>query len=162
MTDIYGLNLPLYQDKITAEVERLYGDEFEVIEDTLADDQVMYRDFRGQMPAYIILRYGPMMPKRRGRTFAGPKQDEYYGTVDVIAVAAQGKTSRRLAAAVANDLLGWKPDGTAPMILQDDGGMFAAFVVTNNEVRPTRTMASQRMRFNVNNRDVGQTARPQV
>lgn len=158
----YGLNIPLYQDNITAEVERLYSPQFEVIEDTLDDDNVMYRDFHGQSPAYIILRYGPMMPKRRGKSFAGVRHDEYYGTVDIMAIAAKGSSARSLCSAVTNDLLGWSPDGNSVMSLQDDGGMFAAFVVTSNEVRPTRTIASQRMRFNVNNKDVGQTARPQV
>ncbi len=159
---VYGLNLPAYQANITAKVTELYEPEFEVIEDTLADDQVMYRDFHGQMSAYVILRYGPMLPKRRGKTFAGVKHDEYYATVDVMAIAAVAQDARILCAAVTNDLLGWAPDGVAPMSIQDDGGMFAAFVVTSNEVRPTRNIASQRLRFNVNNADIGKTARPQV
>lgn len=159
---VYGLNLPLYQDNITAKVKGLYSPQFEVIEDTLADDQAIYRDFHGQMPAYLILRYGPMLPKRRGRTYAGVKHDEYYATVDVMAVAAQAKIARQLCAAATNDLLGWAPDGASPMSIQDDGGMFAAFAVSSNEVRPTRSVVSQRLRFNVNNVDVGKTARPQV
>ena len=38
--------------------------------------------------------------------------------------------------------------------------MFAAFVVSSNEARPTRSIASQRLRYNVNNVNVGQLPLP--
>lgn len=154
-----GLNLFAYQSAITAEVERLYPD-YEVIEDTLEDDHAMTRDFKGKMPAYFILRYGPLMPVRRGKNFGGPKLDEYYSTVDVMTVASKGNLARSLNAAAVGDLLGFCPDGVAPMNLQDDGGMFAAFVVSSNEARPTRSVVSQRFRYPVNSKKVGETARP--
>jgi hypothetical protein len=137
----------------------MYPDK-EVIEDTLEDDHVIERDTRGKMPDYIILRYGPLMPKRRGRTFKGVLHDEYYATVDVMAIASKGNIARSLCTAVMLDLLSFRPDGVSPMSLQDDGGMFAAFVVSSNEARPTRSIASQRLRFNVNNANVGYTPRP--
>jgi hypothetical protein len=154
-----GLDLIGYQDAITARVQLLYPS-YDVIEDTLDDDAVLSRDIRGKMPAFIILRYGPKLPKRNGKGFAGVKFDEYYATVDIMAVASKGRIARQLCDAVTNDLLGWAPDGNSPMSIQDDGGMFAAFVVSSNEVRPTRSLASQRIRFNVNNTNVGHTARP--
>ena len=154
-----GLDLVGYQEAITAEVKRLYPD-YEVIEDTLEDDRAMGRDLNGKMPAYIVLRYGPMMPKRRGKSFKGALHDEYYGTVDIMAVASKGNIARRLCNAVLVDLMGYRPDGVAPMGLQDDGGMFAAFVVSSNEARPTRSIASQRLRFNVNNTGIGESLRP--
>lgn len=154
-----GLDLFGYQEAITAQVEALYPD-YDVIEDTLDDDAVLYRDFGLKMPAYIILRYGPMMPKRHGKSFAGPRFDEYYSTVDLMAVGSKGKIARRLSAALAVDLLGWKPDGVAPMTIQDDGGMFAAFTVSSNEVRPTRSLASTRMRYNINTNNIGKNPRP--
>lgn len=154
-----GLDLVAYQEAITAEVERLYPD-YEVIEDTVEDDRAMERDLNGKMPAYIILRYGPLMPKRRGKSFKGVKHDEYYGTVDIMAIASKGNIARKLCTAILLDLMGFKPDGNAAMGLQDDGGMFAAFVVSSNEARPTRSIASQRLRFNVNNVNVGVTPRP--
>lgn len=156
---VEGLDLTAYQAAITAFVKQMYPDK-EVIEDTPEDDFVFTRDTRGKMPDYIILRYGPLMPKRRGRTFKGVLHDEYYATVDVMAIASKGNIARSLCTAVMLDLLTFRPDGVATMSLQDDGGMFAAFVVSSNEARPTRSIASQRLRFNVNNKNVGHTPRP--
>lgn len=154
-----GLDLISYQEAITAQVQLLYPT-YDVIEDTVDDSAVLERDFRGKMPAYIILRYGPKLPKRRGKSYAGPKFDEYYATVDVMAIASKGKIARQLCDAVTNDLIGFMPDDNSPMTIQDDGGMFAAFVVSSNEARPTRSLASQRLRFNVNNSNIGYIARP--
>lgn len=154
-----GLNLIAYQDKITQHITDLYGDSFDVIEDGLADDEVLQRDTNGKPPTFIILRYGPMLPKRRGKSFMGARGDEYYATVDVMAISNEGRKARFLEAAITDDLLGYSPDGAAPMSLQDDGGMFAAFVVASNEARPTRWIASQRFRFTVNSVDVGRSPR---
>lgn len=153
-----GLNLIGYQDAVTAEMKRLYP-ELDVLEDTLDDDAILWRDIRGKAEAYFVLRYGPLMSKRRGKSFAGVRHDEYYGTVDIMAVASKGRIARALAQSAAVDLFGFKPDGVAPMGLQDDGGMFAAFVVSSNEARPTRSIASQRLRFNVNNAKIGVSPR---
>lgn len=154
-----GMDLVSYQDAITNEVKRLYPG-YTVIEDTVEDDRTIERDPMGKMPAYVILRYGPKLPKRRGKTFKGALHDEYYATVDVMAIASKGRIARVLCDAITNDLLQFRPDGVAPMSIQDDGGMFAAFVVSSNEARPTRSLASERLRFNVNNRNIGTTARP--
>lgn len=153
-----GLDLYGYQEAITARVKELYPN-FDVIEDTLEDDRALTRDFTGKMPAYIILRYGPMLPTRRGKSFAGARHDGYYATVDLMAIAAKGNIARRLGNALMTDMLGWKPDGVSEMKIQDDGGMFAAFVVSSNEARPTRSIASERMRFNVNTNHIGETPR---
>ena len=153
-----GLNLIGYQDAITAEVKRLYPG-YEVFEDTLDDDSILWRDIRGKMDAYIVVRYGPLMPKRRGRSLKGPLYDEYYGTADVMAIASKGRIARALGQSLAVDLLSLKPDGVSAISLQDDGGMFAAFVVSSNEARPTRSITSQRLRFNVNSVAVGTTPR---
>lgn len=154
-----GLDLYSYQEAIIAEVERLYPD-YDVIEDTLEDDRILTRDITGKMPAFIILRFGPLLPARRGKSFAGPTHDEYYATVDLMAVAAKGKIARRLSSAMVADMMGFKPDGTAPMSINDDGGMFAAFVVSSNEARPTRSIASSRMKFSVNTNNIGFNPRP--
>lgn len=161
MDAVEGLNLTAYQEAITAEVKRLYPG-FEVIEDTVEDDRAIERDFNGKMEPYIIIRYGPLMPagRRRGKSFAGNLHDEYYGTADVMAIAPKGNMARKLCTAVMLDLLQFSPDGVAKMTLQDDGGMFAAFVVSSNEARPTRSIASQRLRFAVNNKNVGALPRP--
>lgn len=151
---VEGLDLFAYQEAITAEVRRLYPD-FDVIEDTLEDDKILERDFHGKQEAFVILRYGPLMPKHRGRSFGGSLHDEYYATVDIMAIASKGNIARKLSTAVMLDMLQYAPDDVAKLTLQDDGGMFAAFVVSSNEARPTRSIASQRMRFSVNNKNVG-------
>lgn len=153
-----GLNLIGYQDAIMARIKTLYPD-FDIYEDTLDDDAVLKRDIRGKMEAYLVIRFGPIMPKRRGRSFKGALHDEYYGTVDVMAVASSGRIARTIAPAVATDLLSFRPDGVSAMTLQDDGGMFAAFTVSSNEARPTRSIASQRLRYNVNSKKIGTTPR---
>lgn len=153
-----GLNLIGYQDAITREMERLYPD-YLIYEDTLDDDSILWRDWHGKMEAYFVLRYGPLMPARRGRSLIGARHDEYYGTVDIMGVASKGRIARAITQAAGVDMMTFRPDGLAPMSLQDDGGMFAAFVVSSNEARPTRSIASQRLRFPVNNRDVGATPR---
>lgn len=158
MEQATGLNLIGYQDAITAEMTRLYPD-YIVYEDTLDDDAVLWRDFHGKMEAYFVLRYGPLMPNRRGRSIKGAKHDEYFGTVDVMGVASKGRIARAITQAAGVDLLDFRPNGVAPMTLQDDGGMFAAFVVSSNEARPTRSIASQRLRFVVNGTDIGVTPR---
>lgn len=153
-----GLDLYGYQQAILDEVERLYP-EYEVIEDTLEDDRALTRDLNGKMPAYIILRFGPLLPKRNGKSYAGPRHDEYYATVDLMAIASKGNIARQLSAALATDMIGFKADDISPMTIQDDGGMFAAFTVSSNEARPTRSVASSRMRFNVNTNNIGMTPR---
>lgn len=154
-----GLDLVSYQEAITNYVKAMYPDKL-VYEDTLEDDNIMTRDPRGKMEDFIVLRYGPMMPKRRGKSFKGNLHDEYYGTVDIMAIGSKGNIVRKLCNAVMLDLLQFRPDGVSPMGLQDDGGMFAAFVVSSNEARPTRSIASQRLRFNVNNTNIGRVTRP--
>lgn len=154
-----GLDLFGYQETITAYIKSLYPD-YTVIEDTLEDDRVLTRNLTGKMDAFIILRYGPKMPKRNGKSFKGARYDEYYATVDIMAIANKGNTARRLCDAITNDLIGWKPDDTHQMTIQDDGGMFAAFVVSSNEARPTRSIASERMRFDINTNNIGWSPRP--
>jgi len=154
-----GLDQFGYQEAITAHVKSLYPD-YNVIEDTLDDDAVLSRDNFGKMPAFIILRYGPMLPKRRGKSFAGPLYDEYYATVDLMAIASKGRIARELSSAMNADMIGYRPDGSAPMTIQDDGGMFAAFVVSSNEARPTRSIASSRFRYNINTNNIGKSPRP--
>lgn len=151
---VEGLDLTSYQEAITTEIQRLYPD-FDVIEDTVEDDRIMERDIRGKQEAFIVLRYGPLMPKRRGKSFSGNLHDEYYATVDIMAIGSKGNVARSLCTAIMLDMLQYSPDGVSKMNLQDDGGMFAAFVVSSNEARPTRSIASQRLRFNVNNKNVG-------
>lgn len=153
-----GLDLVAYQDAITNRIKELYPG-YEVIEDTVEDGRNLERMLDGKMEPFFILRYGPLMPKRRGKTFKGALHDEYYGTVDIMAIAPVGRIARLMSSGAVTDMMDFRPDGVAPMSLQDDGGMFAAFVVSSNEARPTRSISSQRMRFNVNNTNIGTTPR---
>lgn len=150
-----GLDLTAYQEAITAKMKELYEPMVEVIEDTVEDDRIMERDIRGKQGVFFVLRYGPLMPKRRGKNFGGNMHDEYYATVDIMAIGSKGNVARNFCTAAMLDMLQFAPDGVAKMNLQDDGGMFAAFVVSSNEARPTRSVASQRLRYSVNNKNVG-------
>lgn len=151
---VEGLNLIAYQRAIENYVRSLYPN-FDVETDTLDDDHIFNRDANGRSEQFIVLRFGPMLPKLRGKSMAGPRHDEYYSNVDVLAVAADGDSARFLCNAVWNDLLGWAPDGIASIGIPDDGGAVNAFAVAHNEARPTKIVAAQRLRFNVNSKNVG-------
>lgn len=150
--DIVGL-----QEKITAKVKETFPNTL-VLEDTIEDDRSIPRDDFGKVIPYFILRYGPIKTKRREKSFMGPRADGYFGTVDVIAVASMGKIARRMNAAMVDRLIGFRPDGVNPMSLRGEEGDPSQFVVTSNEARPTQNVASTRMQFGVNTRNIGAPA----
>lgn len=150
--DIVGL-----QDIITAKVKDTFPNTL-VLEDTIEDDRAIPRDDNGKVTPYFILRFGPIKAKRREKSFRGPRADGYFGTVDVIAIAPQGKISRRMNAAMVDRLIGFKPDGVNPMGLRGEEGDPSQFVVASNEARPTQNVCSTRMQFAVNTKNIGAPA----
>jgi hypothetical protein len=149
-----GFNIVGYQDAIVEKVKLLLPNTV-ILEDTIPDDYQFPRDLNGKAVPYVVLRFGPMLVKYRGRALAGARYDEYMATVDVMAVAPNGRMARQVCAIATDGLLGFQPDGTSPMGLRDDGGSAVQFVVASNEARPTQMIASVRMQYTINARNVG-------
>lgn len=150
-----GFNITEQQEAIVAQLKAILPNT-PMFEDTIEDDASIPRDENGKLISYQIVRFGPMKASRRDKSFRGPRHDGYFGTVDVIAVASKGGNARRINEVQVDALLGFRPDGTNPMSLRSDEGDPSQFVVTSNEARPTQNVASTRMKFTINNKDVGE------
>jgi hypothetical protein len=136
------------QDVITQRVRDAVPNTL-VMEDTIPDD----RDLpivNGKLAPYIVLRYGPIRPSYTGKSMGGARLDEYWASCDILAISANGRVSRLLNAGIVDTLLGFRPDGIAPMHMRTDAGDPAQFVVSSNESRPTQFVATTRLRYTVN------------
>lgn len=154
-----GFNTVEQQDAIVARLKEALPNT-PVLQDTIEDDRVLMRDLNLKMVPYQVVRFGPMKASRRDKSFMGPRHDGYFGTVDVIAVAPNGRIARDINQWQIDALLGFRPDGTNPMSLRSDEGDPSQFVVASNEARPTQNVASTRMKFTINNKDVGASPTP--
>lgn len=148
--------VPLH-DAITAHVETTLPNTL-VKEDTFPDDETPPRDTNAQVLPYVILRYGPLRKSYgTGEALAGARHDNYFGTVDVMAVAPQGRMARRVFDILTDCLVGFNPGGGGSITLE---GSASNFVVTSNEARPTQNVCMVRMKFPVNGTNVGQPMAP--
>lgn len=148
-----GLDLVSLQDAITAEVKRI-APNTQVEEDSIPDDEALPRDANGKVVPCIVLRYSPLGPGY-GKSFGGPRHDEYVASFDVMTIATSGRVSRILNAAIVSHLIGFKPDGVSPIHQRSDAGTPSQFTVSSNEIRPTLYVVSTRLRFAVNNTNIG-------
>lgn len=152
-----GLDIVLLQDAIADEVRAFLGVDTLVLEDTIPDDSTLPRDPNTmKMIPYVVIRFGPIRPGYTGKSFKGPRYDEYYGTCDLMAVAPNGRSARLLNAILVDHMIGFKPDGVSPIGMRTDAGDPAQFVVSSNESRPTQMICSTRLRFTVNSVGVGE------
>lgn len=140
------------QDAIVAKVKSLTA--AQVYQDMVPDDHgIEVRD--GQIVPYVVLRFGPMRPGYTGKSMAGPRHDEYWASVDIVAISSNGRVSRVLLNGLVDELIGFKPDGVAPLQMRTDAGDPAQFVVASNESQPTQHVAATRLRYTVNSTAVG-------
>lgn len=149
-----GLDLFEMQDAITAEVRRIFPDT-KVYEDSVPDDANLPRGVEQKVIPFIVVRYAPLSPSQSGRAMRGPRHDEYITSFDVLSVSMSGRVSRKLNSAAVSQLIGFKPDGISPVFMRSDGGGSSQFTISQNEVRPTLFVVSTRLRFNVNNSNIG-------
>lgn len=150
-----GFNIVETQDDIVARVKFILPNH-PVLEDTLPDDTALPRDENGQLIPYVVLRFGPIRAKRREKSMMGPRHDGYFGTVDVMCVAPNGRMARLANQIAIDGLIGYKPNnGTEPLSPRSDEGDPSQFVVSSNEARPTQMVCSTRLKFGVNTRNVG-------
>lgn len=154
-----GFDIVAFQDAIVAKIKATLPNTT-LYEDTIPDDENLERDENLKLKPYMYLRFGPIKASRNGKSFMGPRQDEYFGTADIVAVAPSGRIARMMNQAMVDALIGFRPDGINPMSLRSDEGDPSQFVVTSNEARPTQNIASTRMRFGVNTLDRGEPLTP--
>ena len=148
-----GFNIVDIQDVITAHVESIVPSTL-VLEDSIPDDFSPPVDSNNKLVPYVVLRYGPIRPSYTGKSIMGTRYDEYWASVDVVAISANGRVSRKLNAGLVDGLLGFKPDGVSPMTMRTDAGDPAQFVVSSNESRPTQYICSTRLRYTVNGTNI--------
>lgn len=149
-----GFDIVQLQDAITARVREI-APNCEVYEDSPPDDVDLPYDKHGKLQPYIVMRYGPIRPAYTGKSFGGPRLDEYWASCDVVTVADNGRAARLLGSAVVGRLIGFKPDGLYPMQMRTDAGDPAQFVVSSNESRPTQFISTTRLRYGVNGASPG-------
>ena len=150
-----SLDLVPLQDAITLHIKTVLPNT-PVKEDTYPDEETPPRDVNMQLIPYVILRYGPIR-RGFGGAVAGPRHDNYYGTVDVMAIAPQGRMARRLFDVVIDSLIGFEPGGGGSVTTE---GSASNFVVTSNEARPTQNVCMIRLKFSVNGTNVGEPLTP--
>lgn len=129
---------------------------YEVKEDTFPDDEYPARDANGQVKPYIIMRYGPLRKAFGGSAVAGVRHDNYFATLDAMAIGPTGNIARRVFDVLCDRLIGFNP-GDGEISLEGSGSNFA---VTSNESRPTQNVCMVRMKFPVNNTNVGEILTP--
>lgn len=99
-----------------------------------------------EVPPFFVLQFGPLWPRVRGKSIAGPRNDDYYSWIQVIAVSSREEFAAQALALATDCLLGYRPtDGTA---LVPDGGM-ADYGSRQYSVRPVLFYQSQRFEFGV-------------
>lgn len=149
-----GLDLSALQDAITAEVERLLPNH-DIYEDSVPEDVNLPRDASQKVKPFIVIRFAPMGPNAADRAMAGPRHDGYLSSFDLLSVSMNGPISRKLNSALVSQMIGFKPDGISPVFMRSDGGAPSQFTISQNEVRPTLYVVTTRLRFNVNNSNIG-------
>lgn len=150
-----GFDIVALQDAITAHVKAILPNT-QIFEDTIPDDQHLPFDRdSGKLQPYVVLRFGPIRPSYTGKSLRGPRYDEYWASCDVVAISGNGRKSRILNAFLVDNMIGFKPDGVAPMQQRTDAGDPAQFVVSSNESRPTQFVSTTRLRYIVNGQNVG-------
>lgn len=148
-----GLSLVPLHDAITAHVKATLPNT-PVEEDTLPDDVTPQRDTNQQMIPYVILRYGPLRRSYgTGSAVAGVRHDDYFGTMDLMTVAPNGRMARRMFDILTDALIGFNPGGGGEIHLE---GSASNFVVSSNEARPTQMVCMVRLKFTVNGVNVGE------
>lgn len=140
-------NLFAMQEAIEAHIKTLTTIPIE--EDMWPDDKDIPMGTDGKIKPYIVLRFGPRRASYTGGSMRGPRMDEYWSSVDIVAIAGDGSKARKLCNGLVEELIGYRPDGIHPLSQRADSGDPAMFTVSSNETRPTQYVASTRLRFSL-------------
>ena len=112
----------------------------------IPEDSQLIRDSDSEVPPFFELQFGPMIPRPRGRSMAGPRNDEYYSWVQVVGIGSdEGHVSAALAV-VVDRLIGYKPAGGTPLV-PDNGP--TDYGSRQYSIRPVMYYQSQRFEFGI-------------
>lgn len=95
---------------------------------------------------FFVLQFGPLWPRPRGKSIKGPRNDDYFSWVQIIAVASVEERAADAVALVTDYLIGYKPVGATSLI--PDGGM-SDYGSRQYSVRPVMYYQSQRFEFGI-------------
>lgn len=114
----------------------------------IPDDEILERDANGKVINYCTVRFGSIRPRPRGKSFAGPRNDDYYTTLDVNTVGPTDDEAASSLNIFVDRLIGFKPVGGTSMI--PEGVSIGDITVKNSAARPTAYAASQRFTYGLN------------
>lgn len=120
---------------------------FDFVRNVTPEDEQVPRDGDQEVLPYFALRFGPMWARPRGKSVAGPRNDEYYSWVTVIGIGSDEDDVGSALALIVDRLIGYQPVGAARLV--PDGGE-ADYGSRQYSVRPVLYYQSQRFEFNIN------------
>lgn len=145
-----GLNVFSVQEIISAYIQQEFSN-YVVYDDVVLDDEFVIK-IGNKVKPYIVLRWGGLRPSPTGASFMGPRNDEYYSTVDISVVAPTPNQSRRALNIIVDKMVGYKPTGGSPMSVE--GGM-DTIGIPDYDGRPHVYLSSTRFRYAINGENVG-------
>lgn len=120
---------------------------YEFFDNTIPEDLSVPRDVGPEVNPFFVVQYGPMMPRIRGKSMAGARNDEYYSWVQVIAMGSVDDEIRSALSLITDRLLGFKPAQATRLVPDTASG--ADYGSRQYSVRPVLYYASQRFEYNI-------------
>lgn len=113
---------------------------------TPEDEEIPRRSGSDEVDPFYILQFGPLMPRPRGRSIKGARNDEYYSWIQMIGVGSVEDDIAASLALVVDRLIGYKPVGATGLI--PDSGQ-TDYGSRQYSVRPVLYYQTQRFEFNI-------------
>ena len=121
--------------------------QFVFVRNTVPEDEELPRASGSEeVDPFFVLQFGPMMRRTRGGSIAGPRNDDYYSWMQVIAMGSVDDSIHDALSLVVDRLIGYKPGGGTHLI--PDAGM-SDFGSRQYSVRPVLYYATQRFEFGI-------------
>jgi hypothetical protein len=111
-------------------------------------DAYNVRMVNGEVDSYAVVRFSDLLKASGQDSFGGPRQDGYYGLVQVISVAATDDEVLELASMVNNVMIGHVPDANSGPITKDFGG--GSYDIKGVNSQPSFLVAITAFRFLTN------------
>lgn len=117
--------------------------QFDFYVNAVPEDEEIPRDGT-EVPPFFVVQFGPLWPRTRGKSVAGPRNDDYYSWVQFVAISSVEERAASALSLVTDTLLGKKFPGSTALI--PDGGM-SDYGSRQFSVRPVLYYQSQRFEF---------------
>jgi len=119
--------------------------QFDFYVSAVPEDEEMPRQGEEVLPFFVV-QFGPMWPRARGASVAGPRNDDYYSWIQVIAISSLEERAGSALSLVTDRLIGFRPAGATTF--KPDGGM-SDYGSRQYSVRPVLYYQSQRFEFGI-------------